>query len=145
MICLDSRVPLSQLEVLVVDCQATSAAPNGNLLEIGWARVRGAMADAHAELIRLPAHARIPPAVTRVTGISYRMTGKGVDARAAWLALSKDAAALCQQPVPAVIHFARFEQPFLRSLANEGPLLDVVCTHEMARRLLAKACSLVSS
>jgi len=64
------------------------------------------------------------------------MTRKGVDARAAWLALSKDAAALCQQPVPAVIHFARFEQPFLLSLADEGPLLDVVCTHEMARRLL---------
>jgi hypothetical protein len=68
MTCLDSGLTLSQLEVLVIDCQATSAAPNGNLLEIGWARVRGAMADAHARLIKLPAHARIPPAVTRVTG-----------------------------------------------------------------------------
>ena len=33
--------PLSQLEVLVVDCQATAAAPRGHLLEIGWARVLG--------------------------------------------------------------------------------------------------------
>jgi hypothetical protein len=28
---------LSQLEVLVVDCQATAAAPHGHLLEVGWA------------------------------------------------------------------------------------------------------------
>lgn len=31
-------LPLSQLEVLVIDCQATAAAPRGHLLEIAWAR-----------------------------------------------------------------------------------------------------------
>lgn len=41
--------PLSQLEVLVVDCQATAAAPRGHLLEIGWARVLGTtITHAHA-------------------------------------------------------------------------------------------------
>jgi hypothetical protein len=44
--------PLSQLEVLVVDCQATAAAPRGHLLEIGWARIHNTIA--HASLIALP-------------------------------------------------------------------------------------------
>jgi hypothetical protein len=47
--------PLSQLEVLVVDCQATAAAPRGHLLEIGWARVRNTVTHRpHACLIALP-------------------------------------------------------------------------------------------
>src|SRR4030095_1890662 len=39
-------------------------------------------------------------------------------------------------PAPTVIHFARFEQPFLRALAGGAPPLDIVCTHDIARRLL---------
>ena len=46
--------PLSQLEVLAVDCQATAAAPRGHLLEIGWARVRKTTTHARACLIALP-------------------------------------------------------------------------------------------
>jgi DNA polymerase-3 subunit epsilon len=137
MTCLDSALPLSQLEVLAVDCQATAAAPGGHLLEVGWACiVGGAIANAHARLIRPPKGARIPPAVTRVTGISSQMLRHAMDAGTVWLELSQDAARLSQQPVPAVIHFARFEQPFLRALGGDGPHLDVVCAHEMARRLL---------
>ena len=41
-----------------------------------------------------------------------------------------------RQPAPTVIHFARFEQPFLRALAGGTPPLDIVCTHDIARRLL---------
>src|SRR5919204_1294716 len=37
---------------------------------------------------------------------------------------------------PRVIHFARFEQPFLRTLAARAFPLDVVCTRDIARRLL---------
>ena len=61
--------PLSQLEVLVVDCQATAAAPRGHLLELGWARVRDTGTQPHACLISLPDGEQIPPAVTRITGI----------------------------------------------------------------------------
>src|SRR4030095_477509 len=39
-------------------------------------------------------------------------------------------------PAPTVIHFARFEQPFLRALAGGTPPLDIVCTHDITRRLL---------
>jgi DNA polymerase III subunit epsilon len=128
---------LSQLEVLVVDCQATAAAPHGHLLEIGWARAGATTTtDAHIRLIALPNGERIPPAVARLTGISERMAQDGVDAHAVWRELSNEAATLARQPAPTIIHFARFEQPFLRALAGGAPPLDIVCTHDIARRLL---------
>jgi DNA polymerase III subunit epsilon len=134
---LDSRSkPLAHLEVLVVDCQATAAAPRGYLLEIGWARVSNTVTHPHAWLIALPDGEQIPPAVTRITGISEHMMRSAVDERVAWSALSDQAASLTQQPTPTVIHFARFEQPFLRTLAGSLFPLDVVCTRDIARRLL---------
>ena len=90
---------LSQFEVLVVDCQATAAAPHGHLLEIGWARAGAATTDAHARLIALPNGERIPPAVKRLTGISDRMAQDGVAAHIAWRELSNEAARLARQPV----------------------------------------------
>jgi DNA polymerase-3 subunit epsilon len=129
--------PLSHLEVLVIDCQATAAAPRGHLLEIGWARVlRTTMTHAHASLIALPDGKQIPPAVARITGISEHMMRSAVDGHHAWSELSDQAASLTQQPAPTVIHFAQFEQPFLRTLAAGVFPLDVVCTRDVARRLL---------
>jgi DNA polymerase III subunit epsilon len=136
LLCGGAVLPLSQLEVLVIDCQATAASPRGHLLELGWARVRPTATQPHARLIRLPDHERIPPAVARITGISESMSRAGVDARTAWRELSDDASRIPQQPAPAVVHFARFERPFLRSLAGGVPALDLVCTHDIARRLL---------
>jgi DNA polymerase-3 subunit epsilon len=127
---------LSLLEVLVVDCQATAAAPHGHLLEIGWARAGATTANPHVRLIALPNGARIPPAVARLTGISEQMAQDGVDAQVAWRELSNEAATLIRQPAPTIIHFARFEQPFLCALAGGTPPLDIVCTHDIARRLL---------
>ena len=128
--------PLSQLEVLVVDCQATAAAPRGHLLEIGWAQFRNRVTHPHARLIALPDGEQIPAAVSRITGISEHMMRAGVDRQLVWRALSDQAASLTQQPAPTVIHFARFEQPFLRILAGGVLPLDVVCTRDIARRLL---------
>jgi DNA polymerase-3 subunit epsilon len=127
---------LSQLEVLVVDCQATAAAPRGHLLEIGWARAGERTSEPHVRLIALSNGERIPPAVARLTGISEDMTHNGVDAQVAWRELSDEAATIARQPAPTVIHFARFEQPFLCALAGGTPPLDIACTHDIARRLL---------
>ncbi len=129
-------MPLSQLEVLVVDCQATAAAPNGHLLEIGWARAGATVTDVRARLIALPRGQRIPPAVVRITGISDPMMGMGVEAWLAWRELTDQASKFAQQPAPTVIHFARFEEPFLRALAGGVSPFDLVCTHDIARRLL---------
>ena|SRR5436309_7436459 len=76
--------PLSQVEVLVVDCQATAAAPRGHLLEIGWAQVRNTVTHPHACLIALPDGEEIPPAVSRITGISEHMMRAAVDRQLAW-------------------------------------------------------------
>ena len=127
---------LSQLEVLVVDCQATAAAPHGHLLEMGWARVGTTTTRANATLITLPDGEHIPPTVMRLTGISERMAQDGIAAHVAWRELSNEAARLAMQPAPTVIHFARFEQPFLRALAGGAPPFDIVCTHDIASRLL---------
>src|SRR5262245_49955005 len=112
-----SELSLSQLEVLVIDCQATAAAPRGHLLEIAWARSRTTVTHERAHLIALSQDAKIPPAVTRITGLSQLMMQDGVDPERAWRELIDDAARLTAQPAPTVIHFARFEQPFLRTLA----------------------------
>src|SRR5262247_527803 len=94
---------LSQLEVLVVDCQATAAAPHGHLLEMGWARAGKRTSRAYARLIALPHGEHIPAAVKRLTGISERMSQAGVDAHVAWRELSSEAATLASQPAPTVI------------------------------------------
>jgi DNA polymerase-3 subunit epsilon len=127
---------LADLDVLVVDCQATGAAPRGHLLEIAWARAGTTITRADARLIALPEGEHIPPAVMRLTGITEKMSQGGVDANAAWRKLSDEAAALPRQPAPTVIHFARFEQPFLHALAGGALPLDILCTHGIARRLL---------
>jgi len=130
-----SVLPLSQLEVLVIDCQATAAAPRGHLLEIAWARSQTTVTHTRAHLIALSEGEKIPAAVTRITGLSRPMMRDGVDPELAWRELVDDAAKLAPQPAPTVIHFARFEQPFLRNLAGGEPPLDIVCTHDIARRL----------
>jgi DNA polymerase-3 subunit epsilon len=127
---------LSQLDVLVVDCQATAAAPRGHLLELGWGRAGTTTTRAAARIIALPTGARIPPAVMRLTGISEGVARDGVEPDVAWRELSGDAARIATQPAPTVIHFARFEAPFLRALAGGAPPLDIVCTHDIACRLL---------
>src|SRR5437868_5396557 len=109
--CSPSVLPLSQLEVLVIDCQATAAAPRDHLLEIGWAYARTTITHPRVRLIALSDGEHIPPAVARITGISEPMTRDGVNARLAWRELADDAARLTPQPAPTVIHFARFEQP----------------------------------
>jgi DNA polymerase-3 subunit epsilon len=133
----DSRsvLPLSRVEVLVVDCQATAAAPSGHLLEIAWGRSLGTVADIRTHLVALPSGASIPPAVARITGISEPMVRDGVDPDLAWRELAEAAARFTAQPAPTVIHYARFERPFLRALAHGEPPLDIVCTHEIACRL----------
>ena len=127
---------LSELEVLIIDCQATAAAPLGHLLEIGWARASTTTTEIQARLIALPPGERIPPTVARLTGISERMAQGGTGAHVAWRELATEAGTLARQPAPTVIHFARFEQPFLSALAGGALPLDILCTHDIARRLL---------
>jgi DNA polymerase-3 subunit epsilon len=125
---------LAALPVLVVDCQATLAAPRGHLIELGWATTSAPNA-ANARLVRLPEGERVPPGVSRITGITDDLLAGAAPAHDAWRELVQDARSLSPQPAPAVAHFARFERPFLARLASGAPPLEIVCTHEIALRL----------
>lgn len=131
---------LSELPVVTIDCQATGASPeHGNLLELGWARMRADDPEpprAQAELVLLPLGESIPSAVARLTGITDDDLEDACTPGAAWKALRKDAVGIGV----AVMHYARFEESFLRPLhAQMAPRQDfpfeVLCTHAIARRL----------
>ncbi len=127
---------LGALEILVVDCQATAGA-RGRLLELGWARVGPEPIEPRSRLILAPDPEPIPAAVSRITGISEQLlSSAGIPAEQAWRELSAEASCLPEQPAPTVAHFARFERPLLERMAGGPPPLDLVCTHEMALRLL---------
>ncbi|UCF93018.1 MAG: GIY-YIG nuclease family protein [Desulfobacterales bacterium] len=143
---------LADLEILAVDCQATGAhSARGHLLEIGWARARALDLENFAEfpveahLCQLTAEAEIPRPVSRLTGIAPDDLTAGKSYRDVWARLSRVAreVADANQAVrcPTVIHFARFEAPFLRQLhelhaPREAFPFTLICTHEIAQRLL---------
>jgi DNA polymerase-3 subunit epsilon len=139
--------PLSGLGVLVLDAQATSADPaRGALVEIGWARWSAGeareltSAEATALVVAPPPGVPMPPAVARITGLGTADWVRGVAPARAWERLRDAAEHVAPPPVPAVAHFARFEEPFLRWLHaghGAGPFpFDLVCTHAIACRLL---------
>ncbi len=145
-------IPLNALEVMTLDCQATGASPqSAHLLEIGWLQTSAAAAfnsqrlHARSFLVRLPEDVEIPAAVQRITGITKADSERALSAADIWHKLIQTArriaAANQMDACPIIIHYARFEKPFLKQLqANarhpDAFPLRIVCTHEVARRLL---------
>ena len=141
----DEGRPLVELPVLLLDAQATAASPaRGALLEIGWASVTAAASSAGDEVdacvVAPPPGVSLPRAVARITGLTAGEWERGVCPATAWRRLLEAAAEVSSPPVPLVIHFARFEEPFLRALYERhgtGPFpFELVCTHKVALRLL---------
>lgn len=153
---------LKELDVLAIDCQATNGNPEkGHLLEIGWIKTRASAAadiegiskDAEIFLLKTPKGAEIPRAVLRITGILDEDLKSAHSPREVWRCLSQtavqtaiitesqkldaDNGATC----PAVIHFCRYEESYLRKLhkkyspKNDYPL-STICTHEIVKRLI---------
>jgi DNA polymerase-3 subunit epsilon len=145
-------IPLDTLEVLIFDCQATGSRPEkADLLEVGWSRTSAIRASADDPFpvisgpVQLPPGKKIPTPVSRITGMTESDLINGWAIDTVWDRLNKavqsirtdNQSKLC----PTVIHFARFELPFLRHLhkaygATSDFSLDVLCTHEVAKRLL---------
>ena len=143
---------LADLKVLTLDCQATGANPQkGHLLEIGWVHTCAAAAvdpetlTASAYQVALAEDVEIPPAVQRVTGITLAGAEGCLPAATVWRKLiqtAKQVAAAGQTDrCPSIIHYGRFEKAFLKHLhatehqPNDFPF-TIICTHEIARRLL---------
>jgi DNA polymerase III epsilon subunit-like protein len=147
-----TNTPLSDLNVLAFDCQATGANPaRGHLLEVGWASTcsraskEAIISAARSYLISLPTGTGIPRAVQRMTGIKNAAPDSTEPPDAVWqrlLAIAGYSRKDCsRQRRPLIVHFARFETPFLEHLHRHyGPPgafpLKIICTHEIARRLL---------
>jgi DNA polymerase-3 subunit epsilon len=155
-----SNPVLKDMDVLVLDCQATQSNPDrGFLLEMGWMEIRGRenlkagalSGGAETFLIQIPAGRTIPPAVRRVTGLKEDDFRSAVSEQDAWNRLAEIAYRIAQAneliACPTVIHYARYETPLLRRLyetsntdqrdtdAHEFPL-EIICTHEIVRNLL---------
>jgi len=143
---------LKETEILIVDCQATGAKPqNGHLIEIGWMRCqrgqKGILTPTASKtlLIQLPEDVHIPKQVERVTGILSEDLSDSIPLADAWARLLKTAQKTAQANetfrCPTIIHFARYETPFLRFLhrqfAPNAPFpFEIVCTHEIVKRLV---------
>lgn len=134
---------LRELEVLVLDCQASGATPAlGDLLELGWAisAAEREVVEAHARWITPASKRRVSAVVRQLTGWSEACLRDSVEASVAWELVQRDAG-YTTHAVPTIIHFARFELSFLRDVhvraggsLDDFPL-DVVCVHAIAERL----------
>jgi DNA polymerase III subunit epsilon len=144
-------ISLADLKILALDCQTTGANPQkGHLLEIAWLPACASAPETQVNsalqsyLVRLPGQAAIPRAVQRITGISDQSLSSAVPSNLAWhhllTAAGETAAANHSAACPLVIHFARFETPFLQDLHRRHGTAEpfpfrIICTHEIAIRL----------
>ena len=132
--------------MLAIDLQSSGATPkHGHIIELAWAKThaRHDRADVDSHLVALPEDARLPRAVSRITGIARKHLQDAASPEAAWRALLSAAAeqqGAATATVPTIIHYARFETTFLRDLhqrftADRPFPFDIVCTHKIAKRL----------
>ena len=146
------KTSLDDLYILALDCQTTGATPeNGHLLEVGWVKTRASAFETpedlkpQAYLAKLPAGEEIPRTISRITGIGGADMAAASDPLKIWHTLERVAYDVAARNLndrcPAIVHFARFEAPFLRDLhqkyqSPETFPFRLICTHEIARRLL---------
>ena len=138
-------------EFLIFDCQATESRPDkGDILELAWLRFHAAdpleayQSRIVSTLIRLPDGQKIPRQVKRVTGLRDEDLANGTPLESAWLQLMTTVSEIRSRhpgPCPTIIHFARYEGPYLQHLhqrfAADQPFpFDILCTYKMALRLV---------
>jgi DNA polymerase III subunit epsilon len=124
---------LRDLDVLLIDCQASGATPeHGDLLELGWGFAGpDGVRDVESHWIRPKSDRGVPGPIRRLLGWSEDCLTTALDADDAWARLL----AKTTPGMPTLIHWARFERPFLRALHGDEPPLDIRCLHAIAERL----------
>lgn len=146
------RIPLKSLKILALDFQTTGNSPEYNhLLQIDWItcdgqRILKATPPVPAAfVIHQPAENHLSARIHKLTGIGTDDFRRAVHVETALDALRKKAAAVASHnrlaACPTVIHYARFELGFLTRLNARrpdamAPVLDVICTHQLASLLL---------
>jgi DNA polymerase-3 subunit epsilon len=150
-------------EFIFFDCQSTGASPGkGNVLEMAWSKCSAEKEPDRLEafLIKQPEGQSIPFMIQNLTGIVEADMTQAVDERFAYNQFLEQFHLFeNEESRVALIHYARFEQAFLRDLNNrhapnviakDGALLvaedgertsesalpfKIICTYEIARRL----------
>jgi DNA polymerase-3 subunit epsilon len=145
-------ISLADLDVLILDFQATAAKPeNGHLTEIGWLHTRASRPWESVEpgivshLCQLPDGGEIPRRVTRVTGLKTEDLEPGLPLEEIWeklITVVRQVTTGDQKvSIPTVIHYSRYEEPYLHYLHHQytpqEPFpFDIICTHQLSMRLL---------
>lgn len=156
---------LVETPVLLLDIQASAAASAGGvLLEVGWAPHPSPEPDGARDADRIQTYlakmatAEISPRLERLTGLSTEQLHSGHPPHEIWRHLlsaartvaAANAAANGRSACPIVAHYARFEAPYLQQMQTQTLThpqqskeqsaqdlhLDLICTHDIARRLL---------
>lgn len=130
------REPLDALEFAVVDTETTGSSPTrgDRLTEVAAVRVRGGRVVDRFETLVNPGR-RIPPAITRLTGITDRMVARAPE-------FCRVAPALLDFIGDSVVvaHNAPFDRAFLdgelRRAFNRQLLAPFVCTVQLSRRVV---------
>jgi|GEM_PF-1806111 len=132
---------LIELPLLAVDVQTTGASPlRAGLLEVGWQRLGSGGGGAVSLPCRLPPGASLASRIRRITGIEGGdRTGREATPRELWWLLAAAGGGGPVPQVPLLAHYALFERRWLRhmsALAGVEWEPDVICTMELARRVL---------
>jgi DNA polymerase-3 subunit epsilon len=123
--------------LLFIDCQTTGPYANGgNLLELGWqSRFDGRPPEKFSATVQLPDGATIPARVRQLTGLDESDLAQALSRQQMRERLLATLDAV--KPITLVIHYARFERPFLKALlGNQCP--TIYCTYDIAQRVLAR-------
>ncbi|XGC81465.1 exonuclease domain-containing protein [Bdellovibrio bacteriovorus] len=124
--------------VLFLDLQTTGAKPeSGNILEIAWSVLSSEQVTSY--LVEQPEGEEIPRRIQFITGIYQKHMTEAKPFTEVFSELTDFIKKHCPENPVAVIHFAQFEKPFLMNayerLAEDLPF-QILCTHEIAKRLL---------
>jgi DNA polymerase-3 subunit epsilon len=147
-----NTLKLKEISALAIDCQATHGNPaSGHLIEIGWVPTHAAHPFDHemitenvkSYLVKLGKHVRLPKQFLRITGIPPEEMKDAISKKIVWQKIyraSKNTASKNHGICPSVIHFRRYEEPYLEHLHQEfAPDAEypftVICTHEIISRL----------
>ena len=143
---------LNKLAVLALDCQATHSNPSiGHLAEIGWVKTQAIHPFDHelttenvkSHLVKIEENIQIPKQFLRITGIKPEEMKEALSKKVIWQKLyraAKKTASNNHGICPTVIHFSRYEGPYLEQLHQEyAPKMKypftIICTHEIVGRL----------
>lgn len=148
----EKKLKLSKIATLSLDCQATHSDPSrGDLIEIGWVSTQAAgpfngkkvKQESETHLVKIKDMTEIPKQFLKITGIKLKEFKKAESKKNVWQKLCSAGQENARQNKGisfAVIHYKRYEEPYLRQLhrefssEQEFPFF-LICTHEIFRRL----------